>query len=168
MTSHRTLARSSSLVATAALAVLVLTACSNSEKASTLTTTTNSAAAPTTATEAAGDQAGTAALDGKTFTATKVSGRELVSGSDLTLTFEGGQVSAEAGCNNLGSAYVFDGASLEVAQMRSTMMACEPELMAQDEWITDYLVAGPDATLANDMLTLTSGDTTIELTATTP
>lgn len=147
MISHRTLVRPSSLLAASVLATLALAGCSSSEA------------------NPAGNQDGEASLDGKTFTATTVTGYELVADSDLVFSFEDGQVSVHAGCNNLFGAYVFDQDGLEVAQMASTMMACEPDLMAQDAWITDYLEAAPAAVLDGDALTLTSDDTTIELVA---
>lgn len=162
MISHRTLGRPSSLLAVAALATLALAGCSSSEEASALPSTS---AVPTSVTNAAGNQEGEAALDGKTFTARTVTGHDLVAGSDLMLTFEDGQVAVQAGCNNLFGAYVYNQGNLEVAEMASTMMACEPDLMAQDTWITDYLEASPAAVLDGDTLTLTSGDTTIGLAA---
>ena len=166
MTANASFRRTSTLVAAAALTALALSACSNSEKASTETSATSPASAtqtpPSEPTPSPGASEGTA-LDGKTFTATEVTGHELVEGTSLTITFADGGVSAQAGCNNLFGAYSYDQVTLDVPMMASTMMACEPELMTQDQWLTGFLSASPDATLAADSLTLASGDVTIVL-----
>ena len=39
--------------------------------------------------------------------------------------------------------------------MGSTEMACEPPLMAQDQWLSNFLTSGPTYTLDGDTLTLT-------------
>ena len=162
MLSHRARVRSSSVVIAAALATATLTACGNSERPSTAESTT-AATTPTAA--AAVDQVDAAALDGKTFTATAVTGRDLVAGSDLTLTFENDLISVRAGCNSLFGPYVLEQDTLEIEQLASTMMMCEPDLMEQDSWIQEYLAAAPAVALDGDTLTLTSAGTTIELTA---
>lgn len=162
MLPHRARVRWSSALLAAALATVALAACSNSEQPSTAESTT---AATTTTAAVAVDQVDAASLDGKTFTATTVTGRDLVEGSDLTLTFEDDLISVGAGCNSLFGPYLLEEGSLEVEQMASTMMMCEPELMAQDSWIQEYLAAGPAAALDGDTLTLTSADTTIAFTA---
>lgn len=166
MTSNRTLRRTSTIVAAAALAALALTACTNSQKASTQTTTATSPAAATPsaeeATPAAGANSGIA-LSGKTFTSTEITGHALVPDSSLTMAFEDDSVSVQAGCNNMFGGYTFDQLTLDVPLLASTMMACEPALMEQDQWITGFLASSPKATLADKSLTLISGDTTIVL-----
>ena len=163
MSFHRVSRRDMALIAAAVLATLALTACSNSEKASTETAPTGTAESkPETATAVAGH-----ALSGHTFTATEVTevtGHTLVDGSSLTLAFEGDRVAVQAGCNNMNSDYTYDGTTLEVPLLASTMMACEPALMEQDQWVSDFLAATPDADLSGTTLTLTSGDTTVVLT----
>lgn len=162
MTLPLTYRRTSTLIVAAALSALALTACSNSEKASTETTT----ASPTTTADATvvEQPAGEATLTGKTFTATEVTGHTLVEDSALTIMFEDETIAVRAGCNNMNGGYTFGEGTLEAPMLASTMMACEPELMAQDQWVGEFLAAAPDAELSGETLTLTSGDTTIVLT----
>lgn len=101
---------------------------------------------------------GSADLEGRTFTATEVRGHDLVEGSAITLAFEDGQVSANAGCNTIFGAAQWDGGTLEAEQLASTLMACDDALMAQDEWLTALLTSSP--TLSVDGTTLTIGDAT--------
>ena len=101
---------------------------------------------------------GSADLEGRTFTATAVRGPDLVEGSAITLAFEDGQVSANAGCNTIFGEAQWDGGTLEAEQLASTLMACDDALMAQDEWLTALLTSSP--TLSVDGTTLTIGDAT--------
>lgn len=101
---------------------------------------------------------GSADLEGRTFTATGVRGHDLVEGSAITLAFEDGQVSANAGCNTIFGEAQWDGGTLEAEQLASTLMACDDALMAQDEWLTALLTSSP--TLSVDGTTLTIGDAT--------
>ncbi|NCD15939.1 MAG: META domain-containing protein [Actinobacteria bacterium] len=101
---------------------------------------------------------GSADLEGRTFTATEVRGHDLVEGSAITLAFEDGQVSANAGCNTIFGEAQWDGGTLEAEQLASTLMACDNALMAQDEWLTALLTSSP--TLSVDGTTLTIGDAT--------
>ena len=86
---------------------------------------------------------GSADLEGRTFTATEVRGHDLVEGSAITLAFEDGQVSANAGCNTIFGEAQWDGGTLEAEQLASTLMACDDALMAQDEWLTALLTSSP-------------------------
>ncbi len=107
---------------------------------------------------------GAAALDGRTFTATEVTGKyTIVPKSTITLTFEKGKLSAKAGCNSMFGSYTVTGDVLTVPQMGSTMMACQDELMAQDRWLAAFLASGPTWTLDGDTLTLTDGKDTLVL-----
>src|SRR5699024_358071 len=57
-------------------------------------------------------------LEGRSFTATEVTGHDLVPGSAVTAHFGEGMVSLDAGCNSLGGIFVFDGKTLTVPQLR--------------------------------------------------
>lgn len=132
----------------------------------TSTTTTTTAADVTGATEPAPAPITADALDGRTFTSTEVTGHELVAGSTITLSFDGDQLGASAGCNQLGSTFEIDGATLSwTGTPRATMMACDEALMAQDTWLTELLTGGVEATLSGDDLTLSSDEVTVALTA---
>lgn len=107
---------------------------------------------------AADGQNRTPELEGRTFVSTQAHGRDLVEGTQVSLTFDEGHLSARAGCNTLfGGASWTDGV-LEAPRLASTMMACSPDRMAQDTWLGDLLASSPTITL--DGSTLTIGDTT--------
>jgi heat shock protein HslJ len=104
-------------------------------------------------------------LDDHTFVSTGVTGRQLVAGSQIRLTFDGDRLGASAGCNQLGGTWSIDGGALVVPDdMVMTEMACDPPaLMDQDIWLASFLASGPSVALDGDTLTLTGGDVTITL-----
>ena len=102
-------------------------------------------------------------LDGRTFVSTEVTGETLVEGSEIRMTFDGDQLSVNAGCNELGGGYTIEDGTLTAGPFRSTQMACEDALQQQDEWLTALLEGGPTVTLADDVLTISSDTTTVVL-----
>ena len=62
---------------------------------STTTSSTSTTAAPTTTVDLA------ASLDGRTFLSTEVVGYQLVDGSQIQLTFDGTNIAAAGGCNQI-------------------------------------------------------------------
>ncbi|MET0910631.1 MAG: META domain-containing protein [Ilumatobacteraceae bacterium] len=120
------------------------------------TTASTSTAAPTTTVDLA------SSLDGRTFLSTEVRGYQLVDGSQIQLTFEGANIAAAGGCNQIASTWSLDGAVLVVAQPAMTMMACEPAtLMDQDTWVSALLTSKPTVTVAGDTVTITATDGTV-------
>ncbi len=95
----------------------------------------------------------TSALDGRTFLATKVEGRVLVAGSQLSLRFGDGQIGASAGCNSMSGPYAIDGDHLVINALATTEMACDPLLMEQDSWLAAFL-GGATLVLEGDTLVL--------------
>lgn len=104
-------------------------------------------------------------LDGTTFESTEVTGHELVADTTITLAFQADAVSANAGCNTMNGGYTITDGTLEVATMASTMMACEDALMAQDDWLAEFLASGPEIALDGDSLTLTGAESSLTLDA---
>lgn len=103
-------------------------------------------------------------LQDATFTASKVTGHDLVKDSTLTLTFEGESLAVKAGCNTMTGAWSADGGILKwTGEPAMTMMACDDPLMQQDTWLNGLLTKGMDGKISGDALTLTSSDVTIEL-----
>lgn len=104
-----------------------------------------------------------AGLDGRTFLSTGITGHALVGGSQVRLAFQGGSLSANAGCNSMSGGYEVVDGHLRTSQMAMTEMACVEPLMAQDDWLASFL---PDAgiTLEGDTLTLAKDDVTLTLT----
>jgi heat shock protein HslJ len=104
--------------------------------------------------------AGTALPEDGTYVATEVTGRVLVEGTTLRLTWRGGDLGADAGCNQMsGRASVVD-ARLRVSGLGMTEMGCEPGRMQQDEWVADLLTSGPRIAAADDGFTLTGDGVT--------
>ena len=54
-------------------------------------------------------------------------------GSQITLRFENGQVSGNAGCNSYGGTYQINGNQIKFEQVISTMMACTDQSMMDQE-----------------------------------
>ena len=103
-------------------------------------------------------------LDGRTFVGDDVTGYDLVAGTVVSIGFEGDSLGALAGCNSMSGGYELDGDVLVVGTMISTLMACEPDLQAQDQWLSGFLTSKPRLTLEGDVLTLANGEVTIGLT----
>ncbi len=95
-------------------------------------------------------------LEGRTFLSTGVEGQSLVAGSVVRITFQAGQLSVRAGCNSMGGPYRIDGDLLVPGQLSTTEMACDPLLMAQDQWVGD-LLGGATIAIGHNPLTLTKG-----------
>lgn len=105
-------------------------------------------------------------LDGKTFTSTEVTGHDLVADSTIRLTFDDGNMSANAGCNTMSADYELDDGTLRwTGAVASTVMGCTGGLAEQDQWLTELLTDGVDAELDDTTLTLTDGDVEIVLEA---
>ena len=103
-------------------------------------------------------------LAGRTFTATEVRGHDLVEGSTVTLAFEENAISAQAGCNTLNGGASWDGGTLDVQEpMASTLMACEEDLMAQDQWLASFLTSSPAFEVDGNVLTLDDDTTRMTL-----
>ncbi len=108
-----------------------------------------------------------ATLEGRTFLSTRTvregENLALAPGSRISLSFAGGRISAHAGCNRInGAATAWDG-ELVVEQLVSTMMACIPELDAQERWLKEVLQARPYLELDGNRLTLTYGESVLEM-----
>jgi heat shock protein HslJ len=150
-----------SLVLLAAVVVL-LGACGDSEPAADSSAPTTAPA--TTTAPASAVTVPPPALDGHEYVSTDVTGDDLVAGSEIRLTFDGGNLGANAGCNQLGGTWSLEGDVLVVPEnMVMTEMACAPALMEQDSWLAEFLSSRPTVDVADDTLTLSGGDVTITL-----
>lgn len=87
---------------------------------------------------------------------------DLVPGTRIILNFGESDLGASAGCNSMGGAYTLANSTLQVADMFSTEMGCDPARHDQDRFVADFLMAGPTLTLDGDHLSLATADTTIE------
>jgi heat shock protein HslJ len=103
-------------------------------------------------------------LNGHAFVSTSVTGYDLVADSQIRLAFDGGNLSANAGCNTMSGAFTIQDGTLKLtAELASTQMACQPDLMSQDTWLAAFLKAGPAITVEGDTLALAAGDVVLEL-----
>jgi heat shock protein HslJ len=107
-------------------------------------------------------------IEGRTFLSTAVSdggqARNLVAGTVIRLTFgSDGHLGASAGCNSFGATYRLDGAVLRIEGGAMTDMGCDPDRMAQDQWLFAFLGAGPAISLTGNDLMLRSGELVIRL-----
>jgi heat shock protein HslJ len=114
-------------------------------------------------TSGSGTGAAASGVDGRTFVSTDVrkdgAPAQLAAGSVIRLTFEGGRVSANAGCNTMsGAARVEAGVLTVDGPLASTMMGCDKALMDQDAWLSELLSSGPKVVVDGATLTLTTGD----------
>lgn len=154
----------------AGVLLIGLAACASSGTAGSGGSTTASASASGAASgsvsvSASASESGRATrsdLDGKTFVATEVTGSHTqVPDSTITIAFEGGSLSANAGCNTMVGRYTLVGGKLTAPQLASTMMACLGDLGDQDTWLGAFLGSSPTYTLDGDTLTLTNGTDTV-------
>lgn len=144
-----------SLGAVAVLVTITLAACGSDSD-----DTASGEGTTTTAAGTASDLAGT------TFDSTSVSGHELVEGTQIRLTFDAERMGANAGCNTMTGAYAFADGDLRWTEApAATMMGCEADLQAQDEWLAALLTEGVEAELDDETLTLTTDTVTIVLQA---
>lgn len=103
-------------------------------------------------------------LEGHSFTAVEVTGREIVAGTTVRLAFEDDTMSASAGCNTLFGAYVEDDGVLRWSgEPASTNMACVEPLEEQDSWLSALLLDGVTVEEGDADLTLVSDEIRIEL-----
>ena len=103
-------------------------------------------------------------LVGRSFESTDVEGHTLVEGTVITLIVSSDGVSANAGCNTLFGDATWDDGVLRMPQAASTMMACDPALMDQDQWLGALLESSPPYELDGDTLTLGEAGQRITLT----
>lgn len=94
-----------------------------------------------------------ASLDGSTEVGAAMGGK------DITLEFIGdGRVAGSAGCNQYNASYTLNGSSISFLQPASTLMACFPEIVMQNEAaFLQVLTAATEFELVGDTLTITGG-----------
>ena len=107
--------------------------------------------------------AGSAPFAGREFVSQSVTGRTLVEGTRIVLTFREEELRATAGCNTLSAPYSVRGATLVVdgAGMGMTEMGCAPERHAQDDWLAGFLSGTPAVGIEGSTMTLRRGDTVL-------
>lgn len=115
-----------------------------------------------------GDTAASGSVRGRAFLSEAViedgATRPLVAGTRIRRQFaEDGQITASAGCNTLGAAVEITGDRIDVGDLSTTDMGCDPALHEQGEWLGDFLASDPGNTLYGDHLQLRDDGITIDL-----
>ena len=151
-------------IASAAVLILALTGCDSGSEPSDSSSPTGSPSSDPSGSQT-GQPATAADLAAASYVSTRVSGQEMVAGTEILLVFELGTMAASAGCNTMfGDYQVDDGVLRWSSGPAQTLKACPEELTAQDAWLAALLTDGASATLDGPNLTLTSGEVTVELT----
>jgi heat shock protein HslJ len=101
---------------------------------------------------------------GRTYVSTGVAGHTLVDGTQVTITFgANGEMSAQAGCNTLGTKYKIDNGILLAENFGGTEMGCDAPRHAQDQWLTAFLSSKPTVAVQSDELVLATPDVTLTM-----
>jgi heat shock protein HslJ len=73
-------------------------------------------------------------LEGTSWQLAAYAGKDVVPGTNVTIQFEDGLASGEAGCNGYGGAYEVDGEQISFQEVASTLMLCTaPEGVMEQE-----------------------------------
>lgn len=72
-------------------------------------------------------------LDGSSWTLTALNGQPVVEGTTPGLSFADGQASGNGSCNGFGGEYTQSGSDLTFGALMSTLMACEPVAVMDQE-----------------------------------
>ena len=108
-------------------------------------------------------------LTGRTFVSLNVTvdgdTRPLVTGTQLSLSFNNDGISGNAGCNTMSGPATQQGDVLVInGALAMTEMGCAPDRMQQDQWFADLLTSEPTIVVNGDQLTLTSKGTVVSMT----
>lgn len=105
-----------------------------------------------------------AALTGKTFLSTSVTGAQIPGDGPLEVTFpEAGRIAATAGCNRHMGEVTFAGTTLTAGPLAATMMACPGAEGESDAWLSALFASPLTWSLSGTTLTLQRDDLTVEL-----
>lgn len=76
-----------------------------------------------------------------------------------SLMLKGGRLTGSSGCNRLFGGYELDGDSLKLSPMGMTRMACQPEVMEQEQALMRAFEQAKTYSIVEDTLKLMNGDT---------
>ncbi len=97
-------------------------------------------------------------LNDREFIAESIKSRSVVPGTEIRVRFRDQGITVLAGCNHLGGTFHLSGTRLKLTEYSSTEMGCDPALHAQDEWIGEFLIAGPSLELEEPRLVMATPD----------
>ncbi len=84
-------------------------------------------------------------------------------GDALRVTFQDGEVSFSATCNQMSGTADWSDRRLDVSSVGGTEMGCPGRGAAQDEWLVDFFTSQPSLTVDGTDVRLASGDVEIWL-----
>jgi heat shock protein HslJ len=103
-----------------------------------------------------------ASLPGTSWTLTSLDGNDPVGEKAITVEFgEDGTLAGSSGCNQYGGGFTVDGDALTIEQLRSTKMACEEPIMAQEFAFTRALEGATSFSIDGDTLEIVSAEGTL-------
>ena len=83
-------------------------------------------------------------VEGTSWRLMTLGGASLLLGTEITVSFEGGQIHGSSGCNTYGGSYQVDGDKITMTDLYNTEMACmDPQGVMDQE--TEYLELLRDA-----------------------
>jgi len=85
----------------------------------------------------------------------------LLEANPITLRVEGANVSGSSACNQYGGVVTIEGSTIAFGDLASTLMGCEPEVMAPESAYTEALTQIDTVSLEGDELVLTGPDTNL-------
>ena len=105
------------------------------------------------------------ALAGMDFLLESSKGFDPVEGIDIHLDFmqrnTGVEFSLYGGCNSIIGEFSIDDGAMVISTLSMTEMGCGTPLMEQDQWLVDFMIAGPLLELEGNNLTLTGSKATL-------
>lgn len=104
-----------------------------------------------------------AQLAGRSFVSESVEGWQLVTGTQVSVSFDSTHVNAQAGCNAFSGTCEIEGGTLRVSMLGSTLLGCPDPRAAQDDWLAAFLLAGPTLALNDPRLLMTTADARVHL-----
>ncbi len=108
-----------------------------------------------TTTACSGTGAAQPDLNGTSWTLTQIQGKPVLNDTKPDLSFDNGQASGAGSCNGFGGSYTLSGNKLTFGPLMSTMMACFPtEIMDQEQAYLSALSATASFRVDGDRLTL--------------
>lgn len=103
-------------------------------------------------------------LIGRQFVSTSVTGRDLVPGTVIGMSFDGTRLSATAGCGTIGGSYELAGGTITLGDdVVVSQVMCEDPRTAQDRWLLGSLRSGVAVRATPDGIVLDADGVTIEL-----
>ncbi|WP_315560896.1 META domain-containing protein [Actinomyces gerencseriae] len=98
-----------------------------------------------------------------TWVVTSSEGHDLVEGTRPSMVLDGRGIRIDSGCNTLSGRVGYSHGVLSAKDLTSTLIGCDPDRLAQEEWLTEFFSAGAEVALQGDTMTLTQDRVTLTL-----